>query len=280
MILSDNHVHTSFSADSSTSMEAMVQRAIELHLPSVCFTDHLDYGFPEQYHTEFLFSLEDYFDTIQNLKEKYPSLQIRTGVELGLKEDIFETISAIPERNQFDFVIGSTHIVDNLDPYYEEYWENLGEENGISHYFEKTYDNIKLNFDIDSYGHLDYIIRYCPTVKRAKKQGTENESFYQKTLKKNKEILDEILLSLIQLGKGLEVNTAGLRYGLGHPNPHEAILQRYRELGGTTITIGSDAHETKYLAYSFGQIPELLLKCGFNYCTEFSKRRPVQIPFI
>ena len=34
------------------------------------------------------------------------------------------------------------------------------------------------------------------------------------------------------MGKGIEINTGGFKYGLGHPNPCEDILKRYRSLGG------------------------------------------------
>ena len=57
--------------------------------------------------------------------------------------------------------------------------------------------------------------------------------------------LDPILRYLIDNGKALEVNTAGLKKGLPWPNPHMEILKRYRALGGELITIGSDAHRRK-----------------------------------
>lgn len=279
MIRSDSHVHSSFSADSNTSMQAIIQRAIKLGLSSVCFTDHIDYGFPSDYYnTEFLFPMNDYFETIQKLSEKEPSIQLRTGVELGLKHDSAKEILALPKNYSFDFVIGSTHLVNNLDPYYEEYWEKYGEENGISLYYETTYNNILMNFDFDVYGHIDYIIRYCPSMRKAQKSGSQNEHFYQYIMEKNAEILDEILLALIHSGKGIEVNTAGLKYGLGHPNPHEKIISRYHKLGGTILTVGSDAHETKHLAFSFEELPKLLFECGFKHYTEFHKRCPIEIP--
>ena len=76
------------------------------------------------------------------------------------------------------------------------------------------------------------------------------------------------------MGKGIEVNTAGLKYGLGAPNPRPEILQKYRELGGEIITIGSDGHKPEHLAFAFDQIQELLEQCGFRYLTLFRKRKP------
>ena len=64
-------------------------------------------------------------------------------------------------------------------------------------------------------------------------------------------ILDAILRMIIENGKGIEVNTAGLKYGMSDPNPHHEIIKRYMELGGEIITIGSDGHCPKHMAYEF-----------------------------
>ena len=76
------------------------------------------------------------------------------------------------------------------------------------------------------------------------------------------DILDAVLKTLIEKQIGLECNTAGFKYGLGHPNPTEEILRRYRELGGELLTLGSDAHQPKHLAYDFARAGELLKTCG------------------
>ena len=88
------------------------------------------------------------------------------------------------------------------------------------------------------------------------------------------DILDEILKVLITKGIGLECNTAGFKYGLGHPNPTEDILIRYRELGGEILTLGSDGHAPEHLAYDFNKIGTLLQNCGFRYYTIFQNRKP------
>lgn len=279
MIQSDNHVHTSFSSDSSTPPEDMLGRAKALGLSSICFTDHIDYGFPaEKYGNSFLFSMDEYFQKLEGLAAQNPDLNIRIGVELGLKNDILPAARSLTGNYDFDFVIGSTHLVDNIDPYYNEYWEGHGESGGIKHYYKATYENIRQGFDFDVYGHIDYVIRYCPAIKAAGTDSKILESHYAKMLKENREILDEILLALIESGKGIEANTGGFKYMLGHPNPHEDILRRYRSLGGELLSLGSDAHESKHLAYSFTKMPALLKGCGFTHYTEFHKRKPVQVP--
>ena len=92
--------------------------------------------------------------------------------------------------------------------------------------------------------------------------------------KKYADIIDEILRTLIEKGKGLELNTAGLKYGLPFAHPHADVLKRYRELGGEIITIGADGHRPEHIAYDFSKVRDILEDCGFKYYTEFKGRKP------
>lgn len=279
IIHSDNHVHTNHSTDSDTPMEEMVNTAIKKGFSSICFTDHMDYNFPSEGDTpEFLLNVDDYFKELKYLTEKYTNkINIRHGIELGLKKDCLDKCLSLTNNYPFDFVIGSTHLVDNIDPYYDNFWNEKKELAGILRYYETTLDNINLNADFDVYGHIDYIIRYTPKMKQLKSQGITDEQYIDNLLSNSMDIIEEILKTLIYKGKGIEINTAGFKYGLGHPNPHEKILKLYHKLGGEIITIGSDAHECKHLAYDFVKVPELLKKCGFRYYSEFTKRTPEMI---
>lgn len=283
MIRSDNHVHTAFSTDSRESMYHMVQQAVTLGFSSICFTDHMDYDFPpEQMKVEtdmpFLFDMDEYLAEIQNMREQFPSLEIRQGVELGLKPSVLRACQNLTASYPLDFVIGSTHLVDDIDPYYPEYWESREESTGIRLYYESTLDNVTQSFDYDVYGHLDYILRYTPSMRQLQQENKNTDAYLASQCKMHADIMDEILHRIIENGKGIEVNTAGLKYGMGHPHPHEWILARYRELGGEIITTGSDAHEQKHLGYRFEILPSLLAKCGFRYCTEFRQRAPEMYP--
>ena len=122
--------------------------------------------------------------------------------------------------------------------------------------------DIKNNPDFDVLGHIDYVIRY----------GKEKERAY--SYHKYADVIDEILKTLIHNGKGLELNTAGWKYGLSFAHPHPDILKRYRELGGEILTVGSDGHKPEHIAYDFHRINDLLKECGFKYYTEFRQRKP------
>ena len=89
---------------------------------------------------------------------------------------------------------------------------------------------------------------------------------------KYKDCIDPILDRILELEKGIELNTGAIRYGMREMNPCMDILKKYREMGGEIITIGSDAHETGYLADGFDRAAEVLKECGFKYYTTFEKR--------
>lgn len=258
----DYHIHTQFSGDSDTPVRSMLDRAVSYGLKEVCITDHIDYHYPNDPDL-FTFDIEEYFSVLSSLQQEYQSvLSIRIGMEYGLTPELGGHLASLAASYPFDFIIGSSHVVDQMDPYYPVYWEGKKEEEGIFRYFESILKNLNFCSDFDVYGHLDYIIRYLPSGKKS-----YSYEIYQ-------EIIEQCLKRLISMGKGIEVNTAGLKYGLGAPNPRPEILQKYRELGGEIITIGSDGHKPEHLAFAFDQIQELLEQCGFRYLTLFRKRKP------
>lgn len=262
MIICDFHNHTIFSADSDTTPEKMIERAIELGLQYFCMTDHMDLDFPYE-EFDFTFDVPAYLKEHEELRGRYGDrITLLSGIELGLQPGLRKDLTKLLADYKFDFVIGSSHIVDRLDPYFPEYWQNRSEESGILRYFETILENVADFDDIDVYGHIDYIVRYAP-----------NKATHY-SYRKYGEILEEILKTLISKNIGLEINTAGFKYGLGFPNPHMDILKRYRELGGEIITVGSDGHVPEHLAYDFHKVPEILKTCGFDYYTIFKERKP------
>lgn len=262
MIISDYHNHTYFSADCDASAESMIEKAISLGLSRLCITDHMDpdMNFPDM---DFTFDIPEYQKKHKEWKEKYKDqIQILTGIELGLQPHIAKDLKQILASGHFDFVIGSAHLCDGIDPYFPEYWIGKTEYEGTYRYFEYILECIHAFDDFDVFGHVDYIVRYGPTK-------AENYSYH-----KYKEILDEILKALISKNIGLELNTAGLKYGLGFAHPHMDILKRYKELGGEIITVGSDGHNPEHLAYDFDKVPAILKEAGFEYYTIFEDRKP------
>lgn len=262
----DFHLHSSFSTDSRTPMEKMVLEGIRLGLPAMCFTEHMDLDFPSQ-EPAFLVDLPAYRNKILALKEKYKDkIGLYFGLELGLQPHLKDQLPALSASEDLDFIIGSTHVADHMDPYEKAFFQGRTEAESYRRYFQVLLENIKQFSCFDSCGHIDYVVRYGPNKNR------------DYSYEKYQDLLDEILKVLVSKGIGLECNTAGFKYGLGHPNPTEKILCRYRELGGELLTLGSDAHAPEHIAYDFPRAGQLLKSCGFRYYTIFKHRKPYFLP--
>lgn len=262
----DQHMHCNFSGDSDALPEDMIKAGIAHGLSGICFTDHLDYDYPEEPNI-FLLDFDNYFKALSDLREKYADkISVNIGIELGLQPQAAGQNLAIAEKYSFDFIIGSSHVVNHMDPYYPEFFAERNEDEAYMEYFESVLENINSCVDFDVYGHIDYVVRYGPN----------KNAFY--TYEKFKDIIDEILTQLISKGKGIEVNTGGFKYGLGHPNPTEDIIKRYWELGGEIITMGADAHVPEYVAYEFDKTAQIIKNCGFKYYTVFKNRKAEFIP--
>ncbi len=258
MIKADQHVHSSFSSDSEELLENAVQAAMAAGLDTLCVTEHMDMDYPTG---EFMLDTAAYRTELFRLKELYSDrIELLFGVELGLMDYLAPRLYEFTASYPFDFIIGSSHLVDGVDPYYPEYFNSHGDHNGILRYFESILANITAFDDFDVYGHLDYVVRYS----HAKSYSPAEHA----------ELLDEILKKLISMSKGIELNTAGLKYGLGWAHPHPELLRRYRELGGEIITVGSDGHKGEHIAYDFDKASDILQAAGFEYYTVFRQRKP------
>jgi len=264
-MLCDFHLHTDFSGDSDTPVSAQIQQALTLGMSRICITDHHDMDVVSSY--DFTLALPDYFTVLERFRDKYRGkLQIEIGIELGLQNHIASQLKTLSVQYPFDFIIGSCHFIDGLDPYYPEFYKGKREKDAYRRFFEVTLNRVRHLDCFDSFGHLDYVIRYGPN---------KNRDYHYKDYS---DLIDPILKILIEKGKALECNTGGFRYGLGHPNPCEDILCRYRELGGELLTVGSDAHSPEYLGFCFDRTAALLKHCGFSYYTVYHQRKPEFLP--
>lgn len=267
MFIADYHTHSNFSSDSDTPLEENIKKAVSLGLKEIACTDHIDYDYPDPEYP-FLFEYEPYIKEIDRLKKKYTEIKIKTGVEIGIQPHVIDKINNLVSNNYFDFVIASTHVAqDGLDLCANEFFEGKSKHQAFTDYFEEVLSNVK-NYDFfNVYGHIDFINRYG--------------SYEDKTMDyyEFKSLTDEILKTIISKGKGIEINTSGYRYGLGHPHPQFELIKRYKELGGEIITVGSDAHKPEQITFKFDKAYEMLKEAGFKYITLFTDRKPEFVKF-
>lgn len=273
MIQADMHMHTWFSTDSEACPRDMADEAVRKGLKTICFTDHFDKDDLE-WGEEGIFDVDAYFVEMQKLQEEYAGkLNIKIGIELGLRTYLKDYYEELTKKYPFDFAIGSVHNVPykkdaegNIlytDPAAEKLFTDRTDKEAYRLMMETTLENVRTSDCFQTLGHLDYVVRY----------GKSREKEYSYT--DYADIIDEILKLLIEKEKGLEVNSAGLKYGLPFAHPHPDVLKHYRELGGEIITIGADAHKPEHIAYDFAKAEEILKSCGFKYYTEFFEQKPV-----
>ena len=255
----DFHMHSTVSFDGHDAAADMVAAAQTAGLREICFTDHIDY-MKDPSDLSMVFDTEAYNAAYDALEA--PGLKIRRGMEFGLCPDNAGQLKKDLGRRPFDFVLGSVHFVEGEDVYFAPYWEGRTVFEAERRYLEATLACVRAHDDFDVLAHLTYIskARAHPAPRPV-------------PFEDHREIVDEILRTLAQKGKGLEMNTSGVDR-CGDFLPYDAYFRRFRELGGQIVTVGSDAHT----ASRVGQYADracAVLKEIFGYVCTFEERKPI-----
>ncbi len=207
--LADTHMHSIYSYDGQMCLEDMIKRGISLGLLYMTFTEHLEFG--QITLKQFLNRFQVYSDEVDCLQEKYPSITLLKGVEFTNPEKYPKELERL-QKLPLDYIIGSNH-------------ETLKEqsEKEVSTYYKKILTMVKQG-GIDSLGHMDYVRRKfddsCIEV----------------------DLLKEIFSCLIRQDIALEINSSAQRRKGLDSFPSSEKLVIYKEMGGSKVTLGSDAH--------------------------------------
>lgn len=265
MYLADYHTHSRISPDAGTSMTDMARAAVAAGLDEICFTDHVEpivWGSTELRDAYDWNALTAEFESAQRAMGK--RIRLRLGIELGDAHWSFPHTERMMKRApELDFVIGSVHMLskrfDGMDLYYFDPRDEDEAREGIADYLENVQRLAEWG-GFSVLGHLTLPLRYL----------NENRGFHL-TFDGFEEQVERVLRTLIQNGCGIELNT-----NRGNtPLPDEKWLRMYRELGGEIITVGTDAHSSRYVGCAVRERQRLLKDCGFaRFCT-FEKLRPI-----
>lgn len=239
----DSHTHTKFSADSEMRAADAIARAQSLGR-GIIFTEHFDYKLPGE--TDFTFDAAAYFSEY----EKFRSDSVRLGVEVGLRKIARAANKNFLNRADFDFVIGSIHVVDEFDIYNPEFFAGKDKVAAFKKYFAVMAEEISLA-DFDALGHIDYICRVAPY---------ENPEIDYATFKAE---IDAVLKIVVERGKILELNTRRLDKirGLKELAP---VYRQYKNFGGRYVTLGSDAHRAENIGANFERALEFTEELGLT----------------
>lgn len=259
--LCDYHTHSINSADAKYSVMEICRAAVEKELAEVAITDHFesenemqDYG---QYKPDI------YWRDIQKARDRYKGrIKIKTGVEIGQPHWFQKISERLLNSYPYDYVIGSLHrLSDNCSLYTMDY-STITLDKLCETYLKDLY-NLAAGGNYDCIGHLDLIKRYSIGYYKTKI-----------TLMSHRDLLQEVLKKIIFQGKGIEINTSGLRQGPKETMPGLDVIKLYKSLGGEVLTIGSDAHNTCDVGEGIKEGIELAKEAGFKYITLFNNRLP------
>lgn len=255
----DYHMHTYFSTDSEANPREHILMAIEKGLDEICFTDHKDFDYPG---CPFDLDADAYFEELKQLKSEFSDrINIKIGLEMGLDIEYQDEIRDFVNAHDYDYVIGSIHVIHQTE-FYEpaNFFNGKTKEEAHRDFFNATLECVKTFDCFNCLGHLDYICRYGPYEDKH-----VEHDLYQ-------DIIDEILTTLIHKGKGIEVNTSGYRDLQTSGFPNFDIVQRYYDLGGRIITVGTDSHTSDRVGEHVEDVVREYQRIGFQDVSTFTKR--------
>lgn len=267
MYRADYHLHSSHSMDCKMSMDTLCQAAIAAGLNEICLTDHTDLGHPDST-TDIPPTIPEWLAEIELMREKYPELVIRAGLEIGDNPQCRDRIKEWHFSIPLDFRLLSLHLVDNEDPYFANFYDDKTQEHIYRRYVESKLESIS-NWTPDSYdsvAHLGYCAKFAPYPLEIRPLRYHHAP----------DAFDALFEILAENDKALEINTSGHKT-MGECIPDRELLTRFHELGGQFVTIGSDAHLPEYVG-SWNDLARALAKeCGFRYMLTFDQRKPIPV---
>ncbi len=255
----DYHMHSIVSFDGHDRCEALARAAADRGLTEICFTDHVDFD-PLSPVQTMVFDVNTYNREYDNLE--VPGLKIRKGMEFGLTDGNESLLLQRLSQRHYDFVLGSVHFVNGLDVYFKEYWEDKIPFDAQRLFLETTLRQVREHQDFDVLAHLTFLMKSPYNPVRA-----------PLSYDAHREVLDEILLTLAQKGKGLEMNTSGVDRSVGFL-PTIDFFRRFKELGGEIVTVGSDAHRSERVGQYCPEAAKMLGEI-YGYVCTFQDRKPI-----
>lgn len=250
-------------------MRSACQRAIEIGLPSIAFTEHVDmaawmirdpqvaalpviHGRLDE-HRCFAappLDVDGYAESIDRCRSEFPELRILTGLEIGEPHWFADRTDQLLSAGQFDRVLGSLHTtrVGNelrlLDEWYSEVTTAEQDAAAVRSYLAEAIRLVQQSGVFEVFAHIDYLTRQIERVGRHH-DPTHFEAEYRETLR-----------AVRDADRVLEINT---RRPLD-----EVILRWWYQEGGSAVSFGSDAHEGSKVGAGFRSAAAMAEAVGFR----------------
>jgi histidinol-phosphatase (PHP family) len=235
-------------------MERSCERAIEIGLPAVAFTEHAD--FVTIHEGQHSVDITGYHDAIERCRARFKDLRILSGVELGEPHWFPEETAAVLAAGKLDRVLGSIHCVRlngrEVDASQFRFEPVANQADAVRKYFQETLAMVESSEPFEALAHLDYPKRYWPDGMPAYR-----EEDYETELR-------AILAAAARRGCVLEANTTRGDGGESKFCPGLKVLRWWHELGGEAVSFGSDAHQPDKVAGGFELATQVVEAAGFK----------------
>lgn len=260
----DYHLHTLHSMDGHQTMDELCRTMIRRQVQEICITDHIEPGHPKP-GVDVPPNWPVWLADIQQVRERYPQLTIRSGIEIGDNPLCREETKALLDTLPLDFRLLSLHLVNGVDCYdHDEYFQGKTRAQAYREYAEAKIESITHWDDFDCVAHIGYVAKFSIYTgdERPLRYGDAPDAF------------DTLLRYIIDHDKCIEINTSGYE-SMNEPLPHNSIIRRYIDLGGTTFTFGSDSHRTDRNYANIEHAKNAIRSMGGKYQAAFCQRKKV-----
>lgn len=259
-MLSNLHTHTTL-CDGKNTPEEMVLAAIEKGFTSIGFSGH---GYTDFDLSYCLKDTTDYLHTMRELRERYRS---QIEIYIGLEEDAG---CLLPNRSDFDYIIGSSHYVWIDDSYcpIDSGADRLkqcielfdGDPLKLADCYYRAFCEYILTRKPDIIGHFDLITKY---------DELDVSQFLK--LPAYQALAERYLKEALKSDCLFEVNTGAIGRGYRtSPYPSAELLHVLKKNGGKVI-LSSDCHAADKLDCFFAETRAMLRDIGFEYVYALSK---------
>ncbi len=257
MILHDQHIHSSYSEDSNEPLINYYKLAEELGCKYFVTTEHIDY-MPSMDNHHWLCDfdkLQEELNSIYKANGPIPLL----GIEMGYRIDYLNEINELLNKYEYDIINLSIHDSGKYEYYYISNFEELGIKQTIKMYYEQMLDAVKRINKFNVLSHIDYCYKTVLKI-------DSNYDFLS-----DYHLIKPILETLIKKEKALEIN---VKVQKALPERHlYTLLDLYKSLGGTRLTLSTDAHTVSRYKEDFDKYIKIIKDCGFNYLCYYIKQK-------
>jgi len=261
MIPVDYHLHTSLCGHAFGKIEDYLEKAVQMGIQEVGFSDHLPLYFLPPGHTIPGYAMEEkelpvYVDTIKSYARN-SSVRVKLGIEADYVPGYEEKLTSLLLPYPFDYVTGSVHFIDGWG------FDNPDE---VEEYSRREIDRV--------------YERYFTLVQQAALTGLFDVMAHPDLIKKFnfhpirdlRPLYEETARVFKRAGVCVEVNSSGLRYPVAEIYPASKLLEVFFKYG-IPVTLGSDAHRPEQVGVGLAEALKLVKNIGYKEIASFNGRR-------